>query len=62
MKTLSSTALLVALIAASVFAQFNAGQMKGDPNLPFTMTQVGTFQLPWRIAFLPDGQIGRAHV
>jgi glucose/arabinose dehydrogenase len=57
MKTLSGTALLVALIASAVFAQFNAGQMKGDPNLPFTMTQVATFQLPWRIAFLPDGRM-----
>ena len=57
MKTFSGTALIVVLIAAAVFAQFNAGQMKGDTNLPFTMTQVATFQLPWRIAFLPDGRM-----
>ena len=57
MKTLLKTALLLALITAAVFAQFNAGQMKGDTNLPFTMTQVATFQLPWRIAFLPDGRM-----
>src|SRR5215213_10136366 len=57
MKTFLSTALIVALITAAVLAQFNAGQMKGDPNLPFTMTQVATFQLPWRIAFLPDGRM-----
>ena len=57
MKTLLKAALLVALITAAVFAQFNAGQMKGDTNLPFTMTQVATFQLPWRIAFLPDGRM-----
>ena len=57
MKTISGAVLIVALIAAAVFAQFNAGQMKGDPNLPFTMTQVATFQLPWRIAFLPDGRM-----
>jgi glucose/arabinose dehydrogenase len=25
--------------------------------LPFTMTKVAPFQLPWRIAFLPDGQM-----
>ena len=54
MKTFSGTALIVVLIAAAVFAQFNAGQMKGDTNLPFTMTQLATFQLTWRIAFLPD--------
>jgi aldose sugar dehydrogenase len=57
MKTFSGAALIVVLIAAAVFAQFNAGQMKSDPNLPFTMTQVATFQLPWRIAFLPDGRM-----
>ena len=25
--------------------------------MPFTMTQVASFNLPWRIAFLPDGQM-----
>ena len=25
--------------------------------LPFTVTQVATFNLPWRIAFLPDGRM-----
>jgi len=25
--------------------------------MPFTMTQVATFNLPWRIAFLPDGRM-----
>jgi aldose sugar dehydrogenase len=57
MKTFLNAALIVALTTAAVFAQFNAGQMKGDPNLPFTMTQVATFQLPWRIAFLTDGRM-----
>ena len=28
-----------------------------EPSLPFTMTQVATFNLPWRIAFLPDGRM-----
>jgi len=57
MKTLLKATLLVGLLTAAVLAQFNAGQMKSDPNLPFTMTQVATFQLPWRIAFLPDGRM-----
>ena len=30
---------------------------KSEPNLPFTMTQVTTLDLPWRIAFLPDGRM-----
>jgi len=57
MKTFLGAALIVTVIGAAVCAQFNAGQMKSDPNLPFTMTQVATFQLPWRIAFLPDGRM-----
>ena len=57
MKTFLSAALVLTLITAAVCAQFNAGPMKSDPNLPFTMTQVATFQLPWRIAFLPDGRM-----
>src|SRR6185436_5763899 len=31
-----------------------AGSQAPEPSLPFTMTQVATFNLPWRIAFLPD--------
>ena len=57
MKRLVPAALISACVTVAVFAQFNAGQMKGDPNLPFTMTQVATFQLPWRMAFLPDGRM-----
>ena len=38
-------------------AQTNAGEQKAESNLPFTMTQVATFDLPWRIAFLPDGRM-----
>jgi glucose/arabinose dehydrogenase len=57
LKVFLKTALLIALATAAVRAQFNAGPMKSDPNLPFTMTQVATFKLPWRIAFLPDGRM-----
>lgn len=38
-------------------AQTNVGEKPSDSNLPFTMTQVATFNLPWRIAFLPDGRM-----
>ena len=38
-------------------AQVNAGEQKSDPNLPFTVTQVTTLSLPWKIAFLPDGRM-----
>ena len=30
------------------------GEQKPEAALPFKMTTVSTFELPWRIAFLPD--------
>jgi glucose/arabinose dehydrogenase len=54
---LLSAGLLVTLASTSSRAQINAGGLKGDPDLPFTMTQVTTFNRPWRIAFLPDGRM-----
>lgn len=46
-----------ALHATAQNAPINAGEMKSDPNLPFDMVQVTTLELPWRIAFLPDGRM-----
>src|SRR5262245_28460325 len=57
MKTLVSAALLLTLVPATARAQVNAGKQQPEENLPFTMTQVATFNLPWRIAFLPDGRM-----
>ena len=57
MKTLLNTALLVTLVSGTAYAQINAGELKPEPSLPFTMTQVTTFKLPWRITFLPDGRM-----
>src|SRR4051812_40027050 len=58
MKTLLNTFLLLALLVPGVAqAQVNAGEKTPEPTLPFTMTQVATFALPWRIAFLPDGRM-----
>ena len=54
---LARIALLLALASASAGAQVNVGEGKADSNLPFTMTRVTTFGLPWRIAFLPDGRM-----
>ena len=49
--------LLVTATAATVHAQTNAGEQTAAGALPFTMTRVATFNLPWRIAFLPDGRM-----
>ena len=57
MKTLVHTALLLTLVSTTARAQVNAGEQKPEPSQPFTMTQVATFNLPWRIAFLPDARM-----
>jgi len=58
---IAKTALLVALLSggayAPVAAQVNAGDQKPEADVPFNMTSVATFNLPWRIAFLPDGRM-----
>jgi glucose/arabinose dehydrogenase len=50
-------AALLALASAATWAQVNIGEQKPEASLPFTTTTVATFNLPWRIAFLPDGRM-----
>src|ERR1700722_20957184 len=50
-------ALFFTLISTAAYAQVNAGEQKPEQSSPFTLTQVTTFNLPWRIAFLPDGRM-----
>jgi glucose/arabinose dehydrogenase len=54
---LAKAVLLVTLASTTALAQVNAGDQKPETNLPFNMTTVATFSLPWRIAFLPDGRL-----
>ena len=56
-KFFASAALFLTFISTTAGAQVNAGAQNPAPDLPFTMTQVATFNLPWRIAFLPDGRM-----
>src|SRR5258708_1629385 len=49
--------LLFILGSAAAWAQVNAGEQKPEASLPFTMTTVASFELPWRLAFLPDGRM-----
>ena len=55
----SKLALLPWLLlgAAPVAAQVNAGTLPPTPSPPFKLTKVAQFDLPWRIAFLPDGRM-----
>jgi len=57
MKHLAIAGLLLAMASSNASAQVNAGEQKSDPNLPFTVTQITTLSLPWKIAFLPDGRM-----
>jgi glucose/arabinose dehydrogenase len=57
MKKLLIAGLFLALAASQADGQINAGEQKPEPSLPFDMNQVATLNLPWRIAFLPDGRM-----
>ena len=56
-KLLATAVFVLGVASAAPMAQFNAGEQKSETNLPFTMTEVAKFGLPWRIAFLPDGRM-----
>jgi glucose/arabinose dehydrogenase len=54
---LSKSALLLTLACTGAQAQINAGEKPAEASLPFTMKEVASFNLPWRLAFLPDGRM-----
>ena len=54
---LARAVLLFSAIAGAAWAQVNVGTQKPEASVPFNMTSVATFTLPWRIAFLPDGRM-----
>ncbi len=56
-KQLAIAGLFLAMASNYTSAQINAGEQPSDPKLPFTVTQITTLSLPWRIAFLPDGRM-----
>jgi glucose/arabinose dehydrogenase len=57
MKNFAIAGLLLAMAATGASAQINAGEQKPEPSLPFNMVKVTTLDLPWKIAFLPDGRM-----
>src|SRR5450631_4823510 len=57
MKQFAIAGIVLALASSAVSAQVNMGEQKSDTNLPFTVTQITTLSLPWKIAFLPDGRM-----
>ena len=58
MKKLANAMLLLALASTSVGGGKSMPASRSPRRaVPFTMTEVTTFDLPWRIAFLPDGRM-----
>src|SRR5580698_505458 len=57
MKHLAIAGLFLVMAASGASAQINAGEQKPEASLPFNMVQVTTLNLPWKIAFLPDGRM-----
>jgi aldose sugar dehydrogenase len=57
MKHVAIAGLFIAMAAGGASAQVNAGEQKPEPSLAFNMVQVTTMNLPWKIAFLPDGRM-----
>ncbi len=57
MKVFARATLLLTVVSNAAHAQINAGEQKSDSTQPFTMTKVADLNLPWRIAFLPDGRM-----
>lgn len=57
MRTRLNIAFVLVLSSTAVHAQVNAGAQKPVSELPFVVTQVATFDRPWRIAFLPDDRM-----
>lgn len=57
MMKVANAVLFAALAANVAHAQTNAGEQKPESDLPFTITRVASFDVPWRIAFLPDGRM-----
>jgi aldose sugar dehydrogenase len=53
----AKAAVLFTVASFAARAQVNVGEQKPEASLPFTMTTVATFKLPWRLAFLPDGRM-----
>jgi len=54
---MSSRHRVACLVAAAAVCAGAAAPAALAQNLPFTLTQVGDFDIPWAMAFLPDGRM-----
>ena len=56
-NNLAKAFFCLTLVPLAAWSQVNAGDQTPETTLPFTLTTVANFKLPWRIAFLPDGRM-----
>lgn len=49
--------LALASTGAACHGPINAAEKAPEASAPFRLTQVASFDLPWRLAFLPDGRM-----
>ena len=54
---MNRTWMLALLTATPALAQINAGNLSPTADKPFAVTKVAEFNLPWRMAFLPDSRM-----
>jgi aldose sugar dehydrogenase len=54
---MNRTWLLTLMMATPALAQMNAGALAPTADKPFAVAKVADFNLPWRLAFLPDGRM-----
>ena len=54
---MNRTWMLALLTATPALAQINAGNLSPTAEKPFAVTKVAEFNLPWRMAFLPDSRM-----
>lgn len=57
MNLFARATLLLTVAVSTASAQVNVGSQAPVTDLPFTITKVAEFNLPWRIAFLSDGRM-----
>src|SRR5262249_3176987 len=57
MTMILARATIFLTLAGAAWAQVNVGEQKPAATLPLPMTTKASFELPWRIAFLPDGRM-----
>lgn len=53
----AGTALLAVAPVSGSVASENAGLNQANPDIPFKLAAVATFEYPWALAFLPDGRL-----